>query len=136
MIKGELIYINGDGETSRDFCFIDNAVQANLLAAVTQEVEAVNQVYNVAVGDRTTLNTLFNILKATLATSGLTYQQEPVYRDFRSGDVRHSQADLFKSTKLLRYQPVFRINMGITSAMPWYIQSSETQHHAQLLAYQ
>ena len=121
MIAGEDVFINGDGETSRDFCFIENTVQANILAATTQNDEAKNQVYNVAVGDRTTLNDLFNAIKAALNENGVTYTKEPVYRDFRAGDVRHSQASIEKIKSLIGYEPEFSILQGITKAMPWYI---------------
>jgi UDP-N-acetylglucosamine 4-epimerase len=120
MIKGEDVFINGDGETSRDFCFVENAVQANLLAA-TADPDAKNQVYNVAVGDRTGLNQLFLYLKETLAFNGIAYGKELVYRDFREGDVRHSQADIRKAEKQLGYAPGFSIQAGIRSSMPWYI---------------
>lgn len=121
MIVGDDVFINGDGETSRDFCFIENTVQANILAATTQNDEAKNQVYNVAVGDRTTLNGLFNAIKAALNENGVIYTKEPIYRDFRAGDVRHSQADVSKIKNLLGYEPQFVISRGIESAMPWYI---------------
>jgi UDP-N-acetylglucosamine 4-epimerase len=120
MIQGDEVFINGDGETSRDFCFVENAVQANLLAA-TASAEAKNEVYNVAVGDRTTLNDLFNALQAALAENGKPYEQAPVYRDFRAGDVRHSQADISKAADKIGYAPGFRITDGIAKAMPWYI---------------
>lgn len=120
MISGDDVFINGDGETSRDFCFIENTVQANILAATTQNDEAKNQVYNVAVGDRTTLNDLFNAIKAALNENGVTYTKEPVYRDFRAGDVRHSQASVEKIKNLLGYKPEFVISQGIDQAMPWY----------------
>lgn len=120
MIADDDVYINGDGETSRDFCFIDNTVQANILAATTQNDEAKNQVYNVAVGDRTTLNDLFNAIKAALNENDVTYTREPVYRDFRAGDVRHSQASINKIQSLLGYEPEFVISKGIDQAMPWY----------------
>ncbi|VXA81321.1 putative NAD-dependent epimerase/dehydratase (WbpP) [Acinetobacter sp. 8I-beige] len=122
MIAGDDVLINGDGETSRDFCFIENTVQANILAATTQNDEAKNQVYNVAVGDRTTLNDLFNAIKTALNENGVTYTKEPVYRDFRVGDVRHSQANVVKIKKLLGYDSKFLIFQGIEKAMPWYIQ--------------
>lgn len=121
MIAGDDVFINGDGETSRDFCFIENTVQANILAATTQNDEAKNQVYNVAVGDRTTLNDLFNAIKATLNKNGVTYTKEPVYRDFRAGDVRHSQADVTKIRTLLGYEPPYRIMQGVGLAMTWYV---------------
>ena len=120
MIAGDDVFINGDGETSRDFCFIENTVQANILAATAND-EAKNQVYNVAVGDRTTLNDLFNAIKAALNENGVTYTKESVYRDFRAGDVRHSQASIEKIKSLLGYKPEFVIGQGIDQAMPWYI---------------
>ncbi|WP_180109528.1 MULTISPECIES: NAD-dependent epimerase/dehydratase family protein [unclassified Acinetobacter] len=125
MIVGDDVFINGDGETSRDFCFIENTVQANILAATTQNEEAKNQVYNVAVGDRTTLNDLFNAIKAALNENSVTYTKKPVYREFRAGDVRHSQASIEKIKSLLGYQPQFRIAQGIDQAMPWYINFSK-----------
>jgi UDP-N-acetylglucosamine 4-epimerase len=119
MIAGEPVYVNGDGETSRDFCFIENAVQANLLAATAPEVER-GEVYNVAVGDRTTLNILFESLAHALTALGCPYEQQPVYREFRAGDVRHSQASVEKAKDNLGYAPEFPIQAGITKAMPWY----------------
>ena len=122
MISNEPIYINGDGETSRDFCFVANAVQANLLAATAQSPDAVNQVYNVAVGDRTTLNELYAQLKTNLLPRYPTLQSaHPVYRDFRAGDVRHSQADISKAATRLGYAPTQRIGLGLELAMSWYI---------------
>ncbi|AKX45625.1 Vi polysaccharide biosynthesis protein VipB/TviC [Thiopseudomonas alkaliphila] len=121
MIQGEPVLINGDGETSRDFCFIENTVQANLLAATTDNPAAKNQVYNVAVGDRTTLNDLFNAIQSALTENGVNYAKQAVYRDFRPGDVRHSQADVNKAETLLGYAPEYRIMEGIAKAMPWYV---------------
>lgn len=120
MIAGDEVFINGDGDTSRDFNFIENAVQANILAATATD-DAKNQVYNVAVGGRTTLNTLFDALKDNLSTNGVSYNKAPVYRDFRAGDVRHSQADISKIQTLLGYDPQFNIIQGIEKAMPWYV---------------
>lgn len=120
MIAGDEVFINGDGETSRDFCFIENTVQANILAATAND-EAKNQVYNVAVGDRTTLNDLFNALQVALHENAVTYNKKPVYREFRAGDVRHSQASIAKIEQFLDYKPEFNINQGINIAMPWYI---------------
>lgn len=122
MIQGEDLFINGDGETSRDFCFIENTVQMNLLAATAPD-EAKNEVYNVAVGDRTTLNDLFDALQSALADNGKPYTRKPVYRDFRAGDVRHSQADISKAASKLGYAPEYRIMDGIAKAMPWYIEN-------------
>jgi UDP-N-acetylglucosamine 4-epimerase len=122
MVRGDEVFINGDGETSRDFCFVENAVQANLLAA-TADDSAKNEVYNVAVGDRTTLNDLFYALKDALAANGVVYDKEPAYRDFRPGDVRHSQADISKAVNKLGYAPDFRIREGIAKAMPWYLKN-------------
>lgn len=119
MIKGETVTINGDGETSRDFCYVDNAVQANILGAVASE-EGRNQVYNVAFGGRTTLNQLFDFLKEALGRQGVSYTKSVEHADFRAGDVRHSQADISKAGKLLGYQPAFDILSGVDAAMPWY----------------
>jgi len=122
MITGDTVYINGDGDTSRDFNFIENAVQANILAATATD-DVKNEVYNVAVGGRTTLNTLYAALKENLSANGVDYAQEAVYRDFREGDVRHSQADISKIQNALGYSPQFNIAQGIKKAMPWYVQS-------------
>lgn len=123
MIKNDGVYINGDGETSRDFCYIDNAIQANLLAATVTDESALNQVYNVAVGDRTSLNYLFYFLRDNLAKR-FPYLKEylPHYRDFRVGDVRHSLADINKSKQLLGYMPTHRIDKGLREAMDWYVE--------------
>ncbi|WP_338476760.1 NAD-dependent epimerase/dehydratase family protein [Pseudomonas khavaziana] len=120
MVNNEDVFINGDGETSRDFCFIENTVQANLLAATVVDPAARNQVYNVAVSGRTDLNLLFSTLRKALLNSGIIYEKEPVYREFRAGDVRHSQADIGKIQTLLGYEPKFDIKQGIEIAMPWY----------------
>ena len=122
MIAGEDVYINGDGETSRDFCFIQNVVQANILAATTQSDEAKNQVYNVALGDRTTLNDLYRAIQAALATNDVNFERDPVYREFRAGDVRHSQASIAKIQQHLGYAPEFKIAEGIQLAMRWYVE--------------
>ncbi|MGZ0018235.1 NAD-dependent epimerase/dehydratase family protein [Nitrosomonas sp. wSCUT-2] len=128
MIKGEPVFINGDGETSRDFCYIDNTVQANLFAATTENPEAINQIYNVAVGDRTTLNQLYDQLHINLLPSYARLQGvKPVYRDFRAGDVRHSLADISKALSLLGYQPTHRIGEGLKVAMHWYVQHLKQQ---------
>ena len=122
MMANNPVYINGDGETSRDFCYIDNAVQANILAATANDPDAADQVYNVAVGDRTTLNELFELIR-----SGLSEQfphldnYKATYRDFRAGDVRHSLADISKAKRLLSYQPTHRIGEGIEVALDWYV---------------
>jgi UDP-N-acetylglucosamine 4-epimerase len=122
MIHKQELFINGDGETSRDFCYIDNAVQANLLAATTENPEAVDQVYNVAVGDRTTLNDLFFKIRDILSkTFPYLSETKPSYRDFRPGDVRHSLADISKAGNLLGYVPSHAIDAGLTEAMDWYI---------------
>jgi UDP-N-acetylglucosamine 4-epimerase len=120
LLKNETVFINGDGETSRDFCYIANTVQMNILAATAPD-SAKNQVYNVAVGDRTTLNQLFSAITMALNSCGQLVATEPQYRDFRSGDVRHSQADISKAERLLGYMPQYRIGQGISEAMQWYI---------------
>lgn len=122
MIRNEPVFVNGDGETSRDFCFIENTVQINLLAATTANSDALGQVYNVAVGDRTTLNQLFESIRALLKPRfpHLT-DFKPAYRDFRAGDVRHSLADISKAKNLLGYIPTHRISEGLKEAMDWYV---------------
>ncbi|EPW6435931.1 TPA: Vi polysaccharide biosynthesis UDP-N-acetylglucosaminuronic acid C-4 epimerase TviC [Vibrio parahaemolyticus] len=120
MINGEDVYINGDGETSRDFCYIDNVVQMNLLAATAKE-DAKDEVYNVAVGDRTTLNELYYAIKNALNDNGVLVDAEPKYRDFRAGDVRHSQADISKAQVRLEYMRPEHIFGGLVESMPWYI---------------
>jgi len=121
MIKGEDVVVNGDGETSRDFCFIDNVVQANILAALAQP-KGINQVYNVAYNARTSLNELFDYLAKALGNNGIVYDKPPVHADFRAGDVRHSQADISKARELLGYEPMHNIVQGLEVAMPWYTQ--------------
>jgi UDP-N-acetylglucosamine/UDP-N-acetylgalactosamine 4-epimerase len=122
MMAGEMVWINGDGETSRDFCYIANAVQANLLAATATNADAINQVYNVAVGDRTTLNALFEAIRALLEPRFPHLMGfKPGYRDFRAGDVRHSLADIAKARQRLGYEPSHRIQEGLREAMDWYV---------------
>ena len=121
LLQRETVFINGDGETSRDFCFVDNAVQANLLAATATAPEARNQVYNVAVGDRTTLNDLFRLIRDALVPHGVAPATAPTHRDFRAGDVRHSLADVSKARRLLGYEPTHRLADGVGVAMPWYV---------------
>jgi UDP-N-acetylglucosamine 4-epimerase len=136
MLQGEPIYINGDGETSRDFCFIANVVQANLLAATApvfasearqlMPPDPEPKIYNIALGDRTTLNDLYTQLKANLLPSYPHLQDaQPVYRDFRSGDVRHSLADIGKASGLLGYRPSHRIADGLKEAMGWYVAQTD-----------
>ena len=125
LIQGEPVFTNSDGETSRDFCYIDNAVQANLLAATARHPDAGNQVYNVAVGDRTTLNELYReILAQMLPRYPHTADAQPTYRDYRPGDVRHSLADISKAQQLLGYTPTHRLREGLSEAVEWYISHS------------
>lgn len=123
LLSGQECFVNGDGETSRDFCFVDNVVQANILAATTGNERAVDTVYNVAVGDRTTLNQLFEIIRDSLVPwrpelSGAT----PVHREFRAGDVRHSLADISRARDLLGYAPSHALAEGMTEAIRWYVE--------------
>ncbi|HWW01178.1 MAG TPA: SDR family oxidoreductase [Candidatus Acidoferrum sp.] len=121
LLKRQPVYINGDGETTRDFCYIENVVQANLLAAMTSHPDAANEVYNIALGERTSLNQLFQTLQDALRRQepGLP-EQKPRCREFRPGDVRHSVADISKARQLLGYAPVSRIDQGLEAAMDWY----------------
>lgn len=121
MIHGQPVLINGDGETSRDFCYVSNACQANVLAAATTHSEAVNQVYNVALNQRTSLNELFEMLRKRLAGAYPHLQKcQPVHQDFRPGDVRHSQADISKARRLLGYEPTHSVEQGLDEALEWY----------------
>ena len=124
MVHGMDIFINGDGETSRDFCFIENTVQANILAATSTNSDAFNQVYNIAYGGRTTLNNLFTTIQKSLAKYNILYNKLPIYRGFRSGDVRHSQADISKARDILGFIPRYDINSGISEAIIWYIKNT------------
>ena len=119
MIAGNDVVINGDGETSRDFCFVANAVQANLRAALSDITQS--EVFNVALGDRTTLNELFSAIAQSLADNGVVYSKSPCYGEFRAGDVRHSQADISIARSVLGYAPQYRTRDGLKLAMPWYI---------------
>lgn len=120
MIEDQEIVINGDGETSRDFCFVANAVQANLRAALAPE-EAVGGVFNVAVGQQTSLLQLFASLSGALEKHQIHYSRQPTHAEFRPGDVRHSLADISKARRDLGYEPTHTIGQGIAAAMPWYI---------------
>ncbi len=120
MVEGNPVVINGDGETSRDFCYIENVVQINLLAAIAGE-SAKNEVYNVAVSDRTSLNDLFHALAQSLVCDGVHYTSKPIYQEFRAGDVRHSQASIEKAVSFLGYIPEFKVRKGIDLAMAWYL---------------
>ncbi len=120
--NGKSCQINGDGETSRDFCFIDNAVQANLLAATTQNEQAINQVFNVAYGERTTLNTLYQSIHDLVDQHRPDFDgMAPNYADFRPGDVRHSLADINKAENLLGYQPSHSLQQGLAETAAWYL---------------
>jgi UDP-N-acetylglucosamine 4-epimerase len=126
LLNGERPVINGDGETSRDFCFIDNVVQANLLAATTGNAEAVNKVYNIACGERTTLNQLFDLIRESLVPfSPDVATTEPEYGPFRKGDVKHSLADIRRAVQLLLYEPQYSVSHGMKIAMAWYGKSMD-----------
>ena len=124
ILNNDDVYINGDGETSRDFCFINNTVQINLLAATTDNDKATDQVYNVALNDRTSLNKLYQMIEEKLIQRIEDLQKKkPIYKDFRAGDVRHSQANIDKAKVLLGYQPKYTISKGMDEAVDWYIKS-------------
>jgi UDP-N-acetylglucosamine 4-epimerase len=126
MIDNQQVTIYGDGETSRDFCYIDNVVQANLRAATVEGNAAVNRAYNIAVGERTTLNELFEILRSRLVSSfSHLSEARPTYLDFRRGDVRHSQADISLARALLGFQPSHRLEHGLDEALHWYVRDAQ-----------
>mgnify|MGYP001350199270 CR=1 FL=1 len=121
LLRGETVWINGDGETSRDFCFIDNCVQANILAACADNPDVPGKVFNVAYGQRTTLNELFALIRDEAAGFvPACADARPSYRDFRAGDVRHSLADISRSRSLLGYDPAFGVREGLALAGTWY----------------
>ena len=122
LLRGDPVYVNGDGLTSRDFCYVDNAVQANLRAAIEGPLPSPHEVFNVAVGERTTLLELFGLLREALAPlDARIAAAEPVFRDFRAGDVRHSLADVGKARQLIGYEPTHRIAEGLAEAIAWYV---------------
>lgn len=121
VLSHQAIEIYGDGLTSRDFCYVENAVQANLAAALVQNPDAFNQVYNVAVGDQTSLLQLFDYIKEYAQVKGCTYEESPTFKPFRTGDVRHSLADISKAHRLLGYTPTHRIRDGLHSTIDWYM---------------
>lgn len=120
-INNDPIYINGDGETSRDFCYIDNVVQANILAGCIISSQAVGQVYNIACGQRTTLNELFQLIRNELENAGRYSTSLRILKEFRKGDVRHSLANIEKAAKFLRYKPTHFVRDGIAETTRWYI---------------
>jgi UDP-N-acetylglucosamine/UDP-N-acetylgalactosamine 4-epimerase len=124
IMNGQDVFINGDGETSRDFCYIDNAVQMNILAATTENKEAINQIYNVAINHQTSLNDLYYMIETRLRNRLASLDhKKPSYRDFRIGDVRHSRASIEKAQRLLNYEPKYKVNDGLDEAMDWYVES-------------
>ncbi|OQW50290.1 MAG: Vi polysaccharide biosynthesis protein VipB/TviC [Proteobacteria bacterium SG_bin7] len=124
LIKGEELFINGDGSTSRDFCYVDNAVQANILAANCSNNKAYGEAFNVACGERTTLLELYNVLKTKLQNRFPQIKNhKPTLRDFRAGDIQHSLADISKARHLLGYEPTHNVTSGLDEALNWYIDS-------------
>lgn len=122
LLHGDPVYINGDGETSRDFCYVANAVQINLLAATVEDTAAIGQVYNVAFGERTTLNTLFELIREQVSVDDVSVlSAKPIYREFRAGDVRHSLADIGKSSRLLGYKPQYSVRDGLALSGKWFL---------------
>ena len=125
LMKGESIVINGDGKTSRDFCYVANVVQANILAALGENPGIDNQVFNIAVGKRATLNQLFGMIRSLMLPRFPELRQAtPEYRDFRPGDVRHSLADIGKARSLLGYAPTHDLRAGLVEALDWYLREA------------
>lgn len=124
LLEGEDIYINGDGETSRDFTYIDNVIQMNLLAGTTSNIEAFGEAFNVAVGGRNTLNELYKLIQDELNNhlQSSTINCQPIYRDFRPGDIRHSNANISKAQNFVGYAPTHDIYQGMQEAINWYIE--------------
>jgi len=124
IIKSEEIFINGDGKTSRDFCFIENAIQANILAATNTNKKAFNNIYNIALGDRTSLNELYAMLQSVINKKSNIKHSKLIYRDFRAGDVKHSQADISKAKNLLGYRPTHKVKSGIDETINWHLEQN------------
>lgn len=120
MIKDEPINIYGDGQTSRDFCFVENVIQANILAATVPE--QFGSVYNIALNESSSLNSLFFYLKNSLIAQGVDYKQEPIYLDFRQGDIKDSHADISKAKQELKYESQYKIQQGIEKTLLWYLE--------------
>ena len=127
MLSGEDVLINGDGETTRDFCFIENVVQANIKAALSSNPKSINEVYNIAVGDQTSLNELFTILSNLVPIESKDIKK--VHADFREGDVRHSKASIHKAKLLLDYDPQIRVSEGLKDSMAWYLNHFNSKRH-------
>jgi len=126
LLSGQAVQINGDGETSRDYCFVENAVQANILAAVTRHPDAPGKAYNVACGQRTTLNELFLLIRDLVAASmPAVSEARPVHGEERPGDVRHSLADISRAQELLGYRPTVQIKEGLQRSAHWYGEASQ-----------
>ena len=124
LLANEDVFINGDGETSRDFTYIDNVIQMNLLAATTTNNEAYGEAFNVAVGGRNTLNELYTLINKELSIHADEFKEKPAsYRDFRAGDIRHSNANISKAQKMMKYEPTHDIYQGMKEAIGWYIQN-------------
>ena len=122
MLRNQKVFINGDGKTSRDFCFIENAVQINLLAAITKNSKTNNQVFNVALNEETSLMDLFLMIRKKINENGKDIEKkEPHFLDFREGDVRHSRADIKKAQNLLKYKPEYKVSEGLSKSIKWYI---------------
>ncbi len=123
MINNERVYINGDGETTRDFTHISNVISANILSATENRPSSLNQIYNVACGESISLNTLFSYIKKGLGEMGINYELDPLYKEFRAGDVRHSLADISKISNSLSYKPIEKVQEGIRRTLPWYFRN-------------
>ena len=131
LINGEAVYINGDGETSRDFTYIANVIQSNILAGTTTNEAAFGEVFNAGIGGRLTLNELYNAISTKLQEhlDGFV-PQKPIYRDFRAGDIRHSNANIDKLKKITGYEPTHDINQGLEESVKWYIENLKKDKNA------
>ena len=122
MLNGEDVYINGDGETSRDFTYIDNVVQMNILAGMSENEEAFGEAFNTAAGGRETLNNLYDAIANGLKKRAANLEiNEVIYREFREGDIRHSNADISKAKNFLEYEPTHTLKEGLEESLEWYI---------------
>ena len=124
ILENKEVLIYGDGETSRDFCYIDNVIQANILAALTTEENSLNQIYNIALNDQTSLLDLYKLISGAISEIDPSINiPDPIYKDFRAGDVAHSKADITKAKELLKYDPTHRVKEGIKETVTWYMKN-------------
>lgn len=125
ILNNQSIYINGNGKNSRDFCYVENVIQINILSALSENKNSHNEVYNVAFNDRTSLNRLHDLINSELLKKLPNLDSnKPIYREPRAGDIMHSLADISKAEKMLNYKPEYNIEHGLNLTIDWFIKNS------------